>query len=53
MGAGMRWFTSLLDLAGAALVAVGVGLVSIPAACVVAGLGILAVSWRLSSGGES
>lgn len=38
--------TTVLDVAGAALVVVGVALVYVPAAFVVAGAAVLAASWR-------
>lgn len=40
--------TTALDVLGACLVVAGVALVSIPAAFVVAGAGVLAASWRAS-----
>lgn len=44
----MRKLTTVLDLAGAGLVVAGVALVYVPAAFVVAGAGVLLVSWRLT-----
>ena len=40
---------ALLDLAGAGLVVGGVALVYIPAALVVAGLAVLAISWKATT----
>ena len=45
----MRIVTTVLDLAGASAVVIGVGLlVSIPAALVVGGVLLLVASWRLA-----
>ena len=41
--------TSILDVLGLALVVAGVALLSIPAAFIVGGLGLVLVSWRLTS----
>jgi hypothetical protein len=44
-----RYLTTLLDLAGVSAIVGGVYLVSLPAALIVAGLGLLAMSWRASA----
>ena len=44
----MAVLTTVMDLLGLILVVFGVFLVSIPAAIVVGGLGLIAVSWALS-----
>lgn len=44
----MRVVTTVLDLAGAALVVAGVAVVWWPAALVVGGVGCLVASWRLA-----
>lgn len=44
----MRTTTTLLDIGGLALIVLGVALLSVAAACIVAGAGALAISWRLS-----
>lgn len=43
------WLSTVLDLAGAALVVVGISLWSIPAALVAAGAVLLAMSWRANA----
>lgn len=43
-----KWLTTALDICGAALIVAGVALVWVPAACVVAGAGLLVISWRAS-----
>ena len=40
--------TTVLDLAGLALIVTGVSLVFVPAAVILAGAGLLVVSWRVS-----
>jgi hypothetical protein len=40
------WLTTLLDLAGAALIVTGLALVFVPAAFVTAGAACLLISWR-------
>lgn len=44
-----RILTTLLDLAGASAIVAGVALIYIPAALIVAGLAVLAISWRASA----
>lgn len=46
-------WTTVLDLAGAALVVAGVALVCVPGALVVAGVACLAASWSATRGGAS
>lgn len=41
--------TTLLEVAGAALIVAGVAFVFWPAALIVAGAGLLAVSWRIET----
>ena len=41
-------FTTLLDLSAAGLIVAGVALVSVPAAMVLGGLAMLAISWKAS-----
>ena len=43
----MRVLTTILDVAGAALVVAGVALIFVPAALIVAGVLTVAVSWRV------
>lgn len=43
-----KWLTTALDLAGAMLIVAGVALVWMPAAFIVAGAGLLLISWRAS-----
>lgn len=40
------WLTTIFDLLGASLIVIGIWLVFIPAALVVAGLACLLISWR-------
>ena len=47
----MRYLTTVLDVAGAALLIAGVALVFVPAALVVAGVLALAASYRLTREG--
>ena len=42
------WVTTVLDVAGAALIVTGIALVFVPAALAVAGVACLAISWRAS-----
>jgi len=41
--------TNLLGIIGAAAIAVGVGMLLLPAGVIVAGMGIIALAWRLQS----
>lgn len=45
--------STLLDLLGALLIVVGIGLVSVPAALIVAGVLLLGASYNATSGGKS
>lgn len=42
------WVTTVIDIAGAALIVTGIALVFVPAALVVSGVACLAISWRAS-----
>jgi hypothetical protein len=44
----VRVLTTVLEFVGLALVVTGVTLLSIPAAFIVGGLGLVLVSWRLT-----
>jgi hypothetical protein len=44
-----RIVTTVLDLSGIASVVAGVALLSVPAAFIVGGVGLLAVSWRAAA----
>lgn len=41
--------TNLLGIVGAAAVSVGVGMLLLPAGVIVAGIGVIALAWRLQS----
>lgn len=43
-----KYFTTALDVVGASLIVAGVALVWVPAAVVLAGTGLLLISWRAS-----
>lgn len=43
-----KQLTTALDVAGAALIVGGIALVWVPAAFIVAGAGLLLISWRAS-----
>lgn len=43
-----KQLTTALDVAGAALIVAGIALVWVPAAFIVAGAGLLLISWRAS-----
>lgn len=43
-----KWLTTALDLCGASLIVAGVALIWVPAAFLVAGAGLLLISWRAS-----
>lgn len=48
-----RHFTTLVDVAGAGLIVAGVALIFVPAAFIVAGVALLAISWNISRTGAS
>lgn len=43
-----KHLTTALDVAGSALIVAGVSLIWIPAAVILAGVGLLLISWRAS-----
>lgn len=48
----MKTITTVLEVSGLAAVVGGVALWSVPAALIVAGAALVALSWRLTGGGS-
>lgn len=44
----MKALTTVLDLLGSALIVAGLAILSVPAAVILAGAGVLFASWRLT-----